>query len=63
MTDRDLWLAIEARDLQELTAMLHPQYRCDDCRDTGRVERNIDGCDVEVECVLCTPQKLWREQR
>lgn len=41
---------------------------CADCRDTGRVERNIDGCDVEVECVMCAPQyglraRLSLEQR
>ena len=93
MSQKDLWQAIESRDLSGMMDQLcdhlkaagviretkvdtgvgeatlityHPQ--CSDCNDTQRVERNIDGCDVEVECVMCSPQyglraRLSLEQR
>jgi len=67
MSDKDLFQAIERRDLQAVSRIIH-QPQCSDCNDTQRVERNIDGCDVEVECVMCTPQyglraRLYLEQR
>ena len=67
MTDKDIFSAIMSRDLAKVSEMIHtPQ--CSDCNDTQRVERNIDGCDVEVECVMCSPQyglraRLSLEQR
>lgn len=29
------------------------EHDCDDCEDTGRRERNVDGADVETFCGMC----------
>lgn len=31
-----------------------------ECGGSGEVEKNIDGCDVMVECIFCTPQPAPR---
>lgn len=43
----------ELMDLQAGKNAFKHEYDCPECRDSGIVESNIDGADVETFCCFC----------